>query len=513
MATDASPTQDAPHSPLENTKASLDRIKKQLTASGRFLLQGSLLKRSETLRKWNQRWFTLDPTTGKMEYRIERGDTMPKGFIIFDAFSTITISPINFQGLPKYDGCCIYIETMAKKEYFLCAETPGAAQAWVSTLQAAQLVLKAHKEAVNSLGGSGSSKLGTVAAVVAAANATAKEAAKVIAVAMQASTKAALKSITPHGNDGFMDDLSIMKETLRVKDDELHQMARELRARDATIKDMADRLSETAEAAEAAASAAHIMDKERKAVRTEIAKLRREFDEKLRLSALELKAAEEKILAVEKARNEALQEAHTWRAELAKAREHAVVMEAALIRAEEGAKHATADAELKVKHCLEREAVAMSAKDAAEKEVEFLRLGLKSAVNSGNYSRDVETVLSHSPVEVDAEKHISMNYSSASEEPHLAVEARVTQSDIMVTPIVVLSSYQGELDGQIANVQNRAENAVEVTAGCSSLEQQKAEAPESISLNDKEVDGLIDGACAQDISINDVDLTWTQGES
>ncbi|KAI5065212.1 hypothetical protein GOP47_0019907 [Adiantum capillus-veneris] len=336
---DLSPHQDGP---VASTKASLDRIKQHLTTSSRFLLQGALLKRSETLRKWNSRWFTLDPTTGRMEYRLERGDLTPKGTINFDIGSTIIVSPINLQGLPKYDGCCIYIQNLAKKEYFLCAETRGAARAWVSTLQAAQLVLKAHKEAVSSLGGTGSAKLGTVAAVVAAANATAKEAAKEIAAAMQTST-AAKRPDMLHESDMPMDAMSIMKETLRVKDEELHQVAKEMRARDATIKELAERLSETAEAAEAAASAAQIMDKERKAARTDIAKLRGELGEKIRESSFELEALKGKLLEAERLRDEALREASKWRAELAKARDQAVIMEAALHRAEEAARLASAD--------------------------------------------------------------------------------------------------------------------------------------------------------------------------
>ena len=65
-------------------------------------------------------------------------------------------------------------------------------------------------------------------------------------------------------------------------------MAKDMRAKNATIKDLAERLSETAEAAEAAASAAHIMDKERKSVRNEIAKLRKDVDEKLQSSSLQV---------------------------------------------------------------------------------------------------------------------------------------------------------------------------------------------------------------------------------
>ncbi|KDO36182.1 hypothetical protein CISIN_1g043050mg, partial [Citrus sinensis] len=140
-----------------------------------------------------------------------RNEPTVKGTITFDENSTIAISPVNFNGLPKYDGCCFYIGTPQKKDYFLCAETPGAARAWVSTLHAAQLVLKAHKEAVNSLSGNGSAKLGTVATVVAAANSTAQECSKEIEAAMQISLRNALGTMTNRITDGPMDDLSIMK--------------------------------------------------------------------------------------------------------------------------------------------------------------------------------------------------------------------------------------------------------------------------------------------------------------
>ncbi|KAH9288002.1 hypothetical protein KI387_032119, partial [Taxus chinensis] len=328
------------------------------------------------LRKWNERWVTLDPTTGKLEYRARRNDLTPKGAIIFDANSTITVSPINFHGLQKYDGCCFYIGTPQKKEYFLCAETPGATKAWVATLRASQLVLKAHREAVNSLSGNGSTKLGTVAAVVAAANSTARESAKEIGAAMQISMKAALGAVTNQSNNGHMDDMTVMKETLRVKDEELHQLARELRARDSTIKEIADKLSETAEAAESAASAAHTMDKERKAAVAELQRLSREMDEKVQVSSLKIKATDEKLAVlmkdrdnIMKQRDGALQEAQLWRSELAKARERAVIMEAALVRAEERAKFCLADAEARVKEATEKQMVADNAKEEVMKEM------------------------------------------------------------------------------------------------------------------------------------------------
>lgn len=76
---------------------------------------------------------------------------------------------------------------------------------------ATQLVLKAHKEAVDSLSGSGSSTLGTVATVVAAANSTALECSKEIQAAMQVSLRNALKITANKPIDGPLDDLTIMK--------------------------------------------------------------------------------------------------------------------------------------------------------------------------------------------------------------------------------------------------------------------------------------------------------------
>ncbi|KAK9285076.1 hypothetical protein L1049_024261 [Liquidambar formosana] len=353
-----------------DTESSLEKIKRQLASgSGRNLLQGPLLKRSETLRKWNERWVILDPTTGKMEYKIRRNEPTVKGTIVFDANSTITISPVNFQGLPKYDGCCFYIGTPQKKDYFLCAETPGAARAWVSTLHATQLVLRAHKEAVNSLSGNGSAKLGTVATVVAAANSTAQECSKEIEAAMKIAMRNALGMMTNRTSDGVMDDMTIMKETLRVKDEELQNLARDLRARDSTIREIAEKLTETAEAAEAAASAAHTMDEQRRIACAEIECLRKDSEKQLESSMSKLRVSEEKVMALNKERDQlikqrdsAIQEAHLWRSELAKARERAVILEAAVVRAEEKVRVAEADAEARIKEAAQKESAAVKDK-------------------------------------------------------------------------------------------------------------------------------------------------------
>ncbi|XP_038680813.1 switch-associated protein 70 isoform X2 [Tripterygium wilfordii] len=362
---------------------SLEKIKRQLaSSSGKNLLQGPLLKRSETLRKWNERWVILDPTTGKMDYKTRRNEPTIKGSIIFDENSTITLSPVNFHGLPKYDGCCFYIGTPLKKDYFLCAETPGAARAWVATLNATQLVLKAHKEAVNSLSGNGSSRTGTVATVVAAANSTALECSKEIEAAMQISLRNALGMMPNRINDGPMDDMTIMKETLRVKDEELQNLARDLRARDSTIRAIAEKLSETAEAAEAAASAAHTMDEQRRVACAEIERLTKE-SEKL-MDSSKLKESEEKVMALSKdkeqlikQRDSAFQEAHLWRSELAKARERVVILEAAVVRAEEKVRVVEADAEARTKEAAQKEAATVKDKQELLAYVNMLQAQLQ----------------------------------------------------------------------------------------------------------------------------------------
>lgn len=354
---------------VKDTESSLEKVKRQLSSgSGRYLLQGPLLKRSETLRKWNERWIILDPTSGKMEYKLRRNETAVKGTILFDASSTITLSPVNFQGMPKYDGCCFYIGTPQKKDYFLCAETPGAAKAWVATLHATQLVLQAHKEAVNSLAGNGSpSTLGTVATAVANANATALEAMKEIDAALKVSMRAALGMGTNNPNVGQLDDLTIMKETLRVKDEELQHLAKDIRARDATIQEIADKLTDTAEAAEAAASAAHTMDEQRRLLCSEIERLKKAMETQMEQSMLKLRQSEEKVISLSKEndqllkeRDAAFQEAYMWRTELGKAREQAVIQEAAIARAEK-VRVSEADATARMKeaaanlHAVEKE--------------------------------------------------------------------------------------------------------------------------------------------------------------
>ncbi|KAL5716203.1 hypothetical protein ACHQM5_017927 [Ranunculus cassubicifolius] len=368
-----------------DTENSLEKIKRQLTSnSGRNLLQGPLLKRSETLRKWNERWMILDPTTGKMEYKIRRTEVVVKGTIEFDSNSTITLSPVNFHGMPKYEGCCFYVGTPQKKEYYLCAETPGAARAWVSTLQATQLVLKAHKEAVNSLSGNGTAKLGTVAAVVAAANSMSLESSKEIEAAMKISLRTTLGTMTNRINETPMDDLAIMKETMRVKDEELQQLARDLRARDSTIKEIAEKLSDTAEAAEAAASAAHAMDEQRRMACTEIARLTFELQKLQESSTLKLRAFEEKTIALSREKDEllkhrdsALREAQLWRSELGKARERVVILEGAVVRADERVKVAEADAETRVKEAMAKQLNALKEKEELLAYINALQAQLK----------------------------------------------------------------------------------------------------------------------------------------
>lgn len=76
------------------------------------------------------------------------------------------------------------------------------------------------------------------------------------------------------------------QETLRVKDDELHQILQDMRARDSTINEIADKLQETAEAAETAASAARSIDEERRFLSSELERLKQDHEKQVEVSLL-----------------------------------------------------------------------------------------------------------------------------------------------------------------------------------------------------------------------------------
>lgn len=64
----------------------------------------------------------------------------------------------------------------------------------------------------------------------------------------------------------------------------MQNLAKEIRARDSTIKELADKLSETAEAAEAAASAAQTMNEQRKIACAQVDHLKGDSEKQLELS-------------------------------------------------------------------------------------------------------------------------------------------------------------------------------------------------------------------------------------
>ncbi|KAK2991740.1 hypothetical protein RJ640_002560, partial [Escallonia rubra] len=180
----------------------------------------------------------------------------------------------------------------------------------------------------------------------------------------------------------------IFQETLRVKDDELQNLARDLRARDSTIKEIADKLSETAEAAQTAASAARTMDEQRRIAFVEVERLKKDSEKQLESSTLKVREYEEKVAVLSKERDQlfkqrdsAIQEAHLWRSELAKARERVVIMEGAVVRAEERVRVAEADAEARIKQAAEKEAAAVKEKQELLAYVNMLQAEFQSYQN------------------------------------------------------------------------------------------------------------------------------------
>ncbi|XP_074285145.1 uncharacterized protein LOC141610783 [Silene latifolia] len=179
-----------------------------------------------------------------------------------------------------------------------------------------------------------------------------------------------------------MDDTTIMKETLRVKDEELQNLARELRAWDSTIMELAEKLSETAQAAEAAA---HTMDDQRRVAFAEKEQLKQSFEKQLESTATKLRECEEKAVELSKEkdqlvkqRDSAIQEAYLWRTELGKARDRVVILEAAVVRAEEKTRNAEIDAETKIKEAAERESAALLEKKDLVTYVNALQAKLQS---------------------------------------------------------------------------------------------------------------------------------------
>ncbi|CAD6265508.1 unnamed protein product [Miscanthus lutarioriparius] len=217
----------------------------------------SLVPRSGQLRKWNERWVILDPTTGKIEYKYCNCRVVflfAKEAILElhrkrNTFFEQKLPALQEHEYPLYKKALLNYRTHnGKSRNFL-------RDGGVDFHGATQLVLQAHKEAVNSLGENGPAKLGTVATVVAVANATAIEATKEVEAAMKISLRATLGSTTNKLTKGQLDDLTIMMD---------------IRARDSTINEIEEKLQETAEAAETAASAARSIDEERRFFTSEL---------------------------------------------------------------------------------------------------------------------------------------------------------------------------------------------------------------------------------------------------
>jgi len=201
---------------------------------------------------------------------------------------------------------------------------------------------------------------------------------------LQVSMRSALATMTNKSNDDEMDDLAIMKETLRVKDEELHHLSSDLRTCDCTIKDLMDKLTDTAEAAEGAATAVHVMDEERRLACEEIEKLSTYTVKQLNTLMNKLRESDEKVFTLSKEneillkqKDSALQEAHLWRTELGKAREHAVISEAAVLRADERARAWQADGEDKQNESAKKQMAFAKEKEELMTYVNILQLQIQ----------------------------------------------------------------------------------------------------------------------------------------
>lgn len=67
------------------------------------------------------------------------------------------------------------------------------------------------------------------------------------------------------------------QETIRVKEEEIHQLALDLKSRDRTIKELSDRLIESTDTAESSAATVRGADKECKQALSEVDDLRKQL--------------------------------------------------------------------------------------------------------------------------------------------------------------------------------------------------------------------------------------------
>lgn len=79
-----------------------------------------------------------------------------------------------------------------------------------------------------------------------------------------------------------------LQETLQVKDVELQNLARDMRAKNSTIIDLAGKLSATTEAAKSVASAVHAVDQEQKIAFAEIERLTKDYEKQLNFYKLKV---------------------------------------------------------------------------------------------------------------------------------------------------------------------------------------------------------------------------------
>lgn len=73
-----------------------------------------------------------------------------------------------------------------------------------------------------------------------------------------------------------------------MKDEELSQLAKDVRSRDSTINELAQKLTETANAAQSAASAAKTLDEQRHILFAEIERIKRDAEKQIQFSLLKV---------------------------------------------------------------------------------------------------------------------------------------------------------------------------------------------------------------------------------
>ena len=105
------------------------------TSKSESKVTGWLLKRSNTLRKWNTRYCEFDFASGRFEWRKRPDDMEPNGFMMINRFTEIQNKGLQRGVQPHGMEECGFIILYENKKYHFSADTERASTMWCTAMK------------------------------------------------------------------------------------------------------------------------------------------------------------------------------------------------------------------------------------------------------------------------------------------------------------------------------------------------------------------------------------------